>query len=68
MIHELLELRSNRVDLKHIENLEPEMKEVVLSCEDDAFFKSIMYKNFGEVAEDIHNLVQTFLKNKSSQA
>ena len=27
-----------------------------------------MYKNFGEVAEDIHNLVQNFLKNKSSQA
>lgn len=33
------------------------MKEVVLSCEDDPFFRKIMYKNFGEVAEDIHNLV-----------
>lgn len=27
-----------------------------------------MYKNFGDVAEDIHNLVQDFLKNKKSQA
>ena len=27
-----------------------------------------MYKNFGEVAEDIHNLVQEFLQNKQSQA
>ena len=68
MIHEILELKNNRVDLKHVENLEEDMKEVVLSCEDDKFFKSIMYKNFGEVAEDIHNLVQNFLKNKSSQA
>ena len=27
-----------------------------------------MYKNFGEVAEDIHALVQKFLNNKKSQA
>jgi len=66
MIHELLDIKTNRVDLTHVENLEPEMKEVVLSCEDDKFFRRIMYKNFGEVAEDIHNLVQEFLKNKSS--
>jgi len=33
------------------------MKEVVLSPEDDKFYQSIMFKNFGEVAEDIHNLV-----------
>ena len=64
MIHEILEIKNNRVDLKHIENLEEDMKEVVLSCDDDKFFKSIMYKNFGEVAEDIHNLVQSFLKSK----
>jgi vacuolar protein sorting-associated protein 45 len=68
MIHEVLEIKNNRVDLKHVENLEPEMKEVVLSCEDDPFYRKIMYKNFGEVAEDIHNLVQEFLKNKQSQA
>ena len=68
MIHEILEIKNNRVDLKHIENLEEEMKEVVLSSEDDRFYRKIMYKNFGEVAEDIHNLVQDFLKNKQSQA
>ena len=27
-----------------------------------------MYSNFGEVAEEIHNHVQKFLANKSSQA
>jgi hypothetical protein len=44
------------------------MKEVVISSEDDKFFKKIMYKNFGDVAEDIHNLVQEFLTSKKSQA
>ena len=34
-----------------------EMKEVVLSCEDDEFFRKIMYKNFGDVADSIHELV-----------
>lgn len=68
MVHELLGIHDNRVDLKHIENLSEEMKEVVLSCADDAFFKEIMYKNFGEVAEAIHSLVDTFLKTKKSQA
>ena len=57
MIHEILEIKNNRVDLKHLDNIEEEMKEVVLSSEDDRFYKSIMFKNFGEVAEEIHNLV-----------
>jgi hypothetical protein len=39
MIHEILGIKNNRVDLKHVENLEEDMKEVVLSCEDDKFFK-----------------------------
>jgi vacuolar protein sorting-associated protein 45 len=64
MIHEILGINLNRIDLKHVENLEDDMKEVVLSCEDDKFFKKIMHKNFGDVAEEIHNLVQDFLKNK----
>lgn len=58
MIHEILGINNNRVDLKsRIKNIPEDMQEVVISSEDDKFFKSIMYKNFGEVAEDIHNLV-----------
>jgi tRNA uridine 5-carboxymethylaminomethyl modification enzyme len=57
MIHEVLGIKNNRVDLKHLENLEDDMKEVVLSPDEDPFYRKIMYKNFGEVAEDIHNLV-----------
>ena len=66
MVHELLEIQSNRVDLKHLDHLSAEMKEVVLSSDDDQFFRSIMFKNYGEVAEEIHSLVQRFLTNKKS--
>jgi vacuolar protein sorting-associated protein 45 len=66
MVHELLGIQRNRVDLRHIQSLSDEMKEVTLSCEDDEFYKKIMFSNFGDVADAIHNLVQTFLKNKKS--
>ena len=68
MIHELLGLHNNRVDLKHLTHLSDEMKEVVLSCDDDEFFQRIMFSNFGDVADSIRSLVQSFLQNKKSQA
>jgi vacuolar protein sorting-associated protein 45 len=57
MIHELLGLQNNRVDLKHLSHLTDEMKEVVLSSDDDEFFRKIMFSNFGDVADSIHQLV-----------
>ena len=66
MIHELIGLKNNRVDLKHLPHLSDEMKEVVLSCEDDPFFRQIMFNNFGDVADSIHSLVQSFLSKKKS--
>jgi vacuolar protein sorting-associated protein 45 len=68
MIHEVLGINNNRVDLKHLSHLGEDMREVVLSCEDDTFFRDIMYQNFGEVAESIHKLVEKFLQSKSSHA
>lgn len=53
MVHELLEIKNNRVDLKHLENLEPEMRELVLSSDDDKFFRRVMHQNFGELAQEI---------------
>lgn len=57
MIHELLGLHCNRVDLKHLSHLSEEMREVVLSSDEDEFFREIMFNNFGDVANAIHNLV-----------
>lgn len=61
MIHELIGLKDNRVDLRHLSHLSEEMKEVVLSSDDDEFFQKIMFNNFGDVADAIHELVQSFL-------
>lgn len=39
MVNELLEIKRNRVDLSTVSGLSEEMKEVVLSCHDDDFFR-----------------------------
>lgn len=68
MINELLGINRNRVDLSMVDGLSDEMKEVVLACYDDDFFKQVMYHNFGDVANAIDTLVKRFLQNKNSQA
>jgi hypothetical protein len=50
MIHELLGIQTNRVTMRNQALEEPE---VVIAPHEDSFFKSIMYKNYGEVAESI---------------
>jgi len=64
-IHELIGIKNNRVNLKNEELEEPE---VVISQHDDDFFKKIMFKNYGEVAESIQQHVQSYLKSKQSNA
>ena len=48
MVHELLGISNNRVDLRSVGNkIAKENQELVLSAEQDAFFHSQMYSNYG---------------------
>lgn len=62
MVHELLGINHSRVDLSHMKN--SKLKEVVLSTSQDEFFRSNLFKNFGEIAERINQLIQTFQAKK----
>jgi len=53
MVHELIGIKDNRVDLRHVEHLSDEMKEVVLSGMDDTFFRRVMSYNFGNLSKEI---------------
>ena len=68
MVHELIGIKDNRVDLRHVEHLSEEMKEVVLSGIDDPFYRRAMHLNFGDLSNEIQSLVQKFLSAKKSQA
>ena len=53
MVHELIGIKDNRVDLRHVEGLADEMKEVVLSGIDDTFFRRVLHHNFGDLSNEI---------------
>ncbi|XP_072404956.1 vacuolar protein sorting-associated protein 45 isoform X2 [Chiloscyllium punctatum] len=64
MVHELLGINNNRIDLSRVPGISRELKEVVLSAENDQFYANNMYLNFGEIGTNIRNLMEDFQKKK----
>ncbi|GFZ09905.1 vacuolar protein sorting 45 [Actinidia rufa] len=60
MVHELIGIQDNKVDLRTIGKISKDQQEVVLSSEQDAFFKSNMYENFGDIGLNIKRMVDEF--------
>ena len=60
MIHELIGLKNNTVDLEGRDDIPPEVKKMTLSAESDEFYRLNMYANFGEIGQTIQNLVKSF--------
>eukprot|EP00051_Salpingoeca_urceolata_P002056 m.46588 g.46588 ORF g.46588 m.46588 type:complete len:581 (-) comp11870_c0_seq2:255-1997(-) len=67
MVHELLGIKNNRVDLSGVPGISKELREIVLSSGDEFFTKN-MYLNFGEIGGSIRTLVDEFqTKTKSHE-
>ncbi|XP_067878995.1 vacuolar protein sorting-associated protein 45 [Heterodontus francisci] len=64
MVHELLGINNNRIDLSRVPGISRDLKEVVLSAENDEFYANNMYLNFGEIGSNIRNLMEDFQKKK----
>ncbi|XP_011027369.1 PREDICTED: vacuolar protein sorting-associated protein 45 homolog isoform X1 [Populus euphratica] len=60
MVHELIGIHDNKVDLSSIGKLPKDQQEVVLSSEQDAFFRANMYENFGDIGMNIKKMVDDF--------
>ncbi|XP_059453320.1 vacuolar protein sorting-associated protein 45 homolog isoform X2 [Corylus avellana] len=60
MVHELIGIQDNKVDLRSTGKFPKDQQEVVLSSEQDAFFKANMYENFGDIGMNIKRLVDEF--------
>ncbi|XP_015601450.1 vacuolar protein sorting-associated protein 45 isoform X2 [Cephus cinctus] len=60
MVHELLTINNNRVDLSNVKGISKELKEVVLSGEHDEFYANNLYLNFGEIGQTIKELMEEF--------
>ncbi|KAL2067945.1 hypothetical protein VTL71DRAFT_16043 [Oculimacula yallundae] len=69
MVHELLGITNGRVDLSDVPDVRPELREVVLSQDQDPFFKKNMYLNFGDLGGNIKDYVEQYqskTKNNSN--
>mmetsp|Transcript_20546 Transcript_20546/g.31671 ORF Transcript_20546/g.31671 Transcript_20546/m.31671 type:complete len:603 (+) Transcript_20546:15-1823(+) len=62
MVHELLGLNNHRVILRGAPNVSKDLEEVVLSANQDEFFKTNRHKNFGELGEAIQTMLKEYQK------
>eukprot|EP00026_Physarum_polycephalum_P006009 Phypoly_transcript_06049.p1 GENE.Phypoly_transcript_06049~~Phypoly_transcript_06049.p1 ORF type:complete len:564 (+),score=108.74 Phypoly_transcript_06049:40-1692(+) len=60
MVHELLTLTNNRVDMRNVPGVRDDLKEIVLSPESDSFYKQNMYANFGDLGVSVKQLVDEY--------
>ncbi|XP_058016650.1 vacuolar protein sorting-associated protein 45 isoform X3 [Ahaetulla prasina] len=67
MVHELLGINNNRIDLSRVPGISKDLREVVLSAENDEFYANNMYLNFAEIGSNIKNLMEDFQRKKPKE-
>jgi vacuolar protein sorting-associated protein 45 len=68
MVHDLLTITNGRVSLATVPDVRPELREIVLSPDQDPFFSKNMYLNFGDLGANVKDYVDQFqTKTKSTQ-
>ncbi|KAJ0116538.1 hypothetical protein J7T55_007518 [Diaporthe amygdali] len=60
MVHHLLGIDNGKVDLSDVPEIRPELKEIVLSPDQDPFFKTNMFLNFGDLGGNIKDYVEQY--------
>ncbi|KXS13498.1 Sec1-like protein [Gonapodya prolifera JEL478] len=69
MVHELMGITNGRVDMSGVPGVRDEMKEAILSADQDPFYKRNMYLDLGELGANIKTYVDEYqTKHKSSVA
>ncbi|KAK7934945.1 Vacuolar protein sorting-associated protein [Apiospora marii] len=68
MVHHLLGITNGRVDLSDVPEIRPELKEIVLSQDQDPFFKKNMYLNFGDLGGNIKDYVEQYQSKTKNSA
>jgi len=53
MVHELLTINNNQVDLSHIEDIKPDLQKVLLCAEQDDLYKQV---NLNSLIMETHKL------------
>ncbi|KHN97682.1 vacuolar protein sorting-associated protein 45 [Metarhizium album ARSEF 1941] len=68
MVHHLLGIHNGRVDLSNVPDIRPELMEIVLSQDQDPFFKKNMFLNFGDLGSTIKDYVEQYQSKTKNNA
>lgn len=68
MVHHLLGIQNGRVDMSDVPDIRPELKEILLSQDQDPFFKKNMYLNFGDLGGNIKDYVEQYQSKTKNNA
>jgi len=60
MLHELLSLENNRIDMSKVPNIRPELETIVMSTTQDQFFGDNTLANFGDLGFSIKQYVEDY--------
>lgn len=66
MVHELIGVDFNRVDLHSVPGIKKENADVVLSAQQDHFYKTNLYANFGDMGMAVKGLVDEFQQHSKT--
>merc|ERR550537_1925056 len=68
MLHELLGMENNRIDMSKVPGIRPEHKEIVMSATQDQFFEENILSNFGDLGVSIKKYVEDYQKQTKNTA
>lgn len=68
MIHELLTINNNEVNMSKVPGIKPELKTIVLTTEHDNFYHDHLYDNFGDIAVAVKDLTENYAKENKKNS
>ncbi|KAF1733446.1 hypothetical protein MY5147_001428 [Beauveria neobassiana] len=68
MVNHLLGIQNGRVNLENVPDIRPELREIVLSQDQDPFFKKNMFLNFGDLGSTIKEYVEQYQSKTKNNA
>ncbi|CAF4133670.1 unnamed protein product [Rotaria socialis] len=68
MVHELIGIKNNRVNLSQVPGIKKELEEVIMNAEHDEFYETNLYSNFGDIATNIKALMEDFQEKHKNQS
>merc|ERR1740139_781162 len=68
MLHELLGMENNRIDMSKVPNIRPEHEMIVMSASQDQFYDENILSNFGDLGISIKKYVEDYQKQTKNTA